>query len=123
VQINVAHAPNGVYRKEHEKEKLEFIPFKKLAAQDLQQLTYRISQRIAGYLERDVGNSYLTGNLFTQDEMQIHRSHSVNYRIAMGAMKGKKIFSLQTLLPAHAEPKAESVVAKVDGFSLHAGVV
>ncbi len=49
---------------------------------------------------------------------QLHGS-SVTYRIAVGPRQGRKVFTLQTM-PA-SDP--EEWVGKVDGFSLHAGVV
>ena len=46
-----------------------------------------------------------------------------SYRIAIGPHQGRKVFTLQSLPPVE-EPKASSSrVAKVAGFSLHAGVV
>ena len=49
---------------------------------------------------------------------------SIQYRIAVGAQKGCKTFQLQTVVAAHAENASSSsfLVAKVSGFSLHAGV-
>ncbi len=46
---------------------------------------------------------------------------SVSYRIAVGPQQGCKVFRLQTI-PAWEEDERFAQVAKVAGFSLHAGV-
>jgi hypothetical protein len=46
---------------------------------------------------------------------------SVSYRIAIGPQQGRKVFTLQTI-PAWEEDDRFAQVAKVAGFSLHAGV-
>ena len=46
----------------------------------------------------------------------------ITYRIAIGPQQGKKVFTLQTLLPQHDEDDRFSPVAKAGSFSLHAGV-
>jgi hypothetical protein len=49
------------------------------------------------------------------------QSHSVSYRIALGPQAGRKALTLRTLPPLD-EWDCLSSAAKVDGFSLHAGV-
>ena len=44
------------------------------------------------------------------------------YRISTGSQKGKKIFSIQTQPPIFDQEKSDTLLGKVDGFSLHAGV-
>jgi hypothetical protein len=58
-----------------------------------------------------------TDHLLAMDSL---RGHSITYRIAIGRHVGKKAFTLQTL-PA-AESYSDQPLAKVNGFSLHAGV-
>jgi hypothetical protein len=72
-------------------------------------------------LERYEESSYL--NLEDQDEdpMQQLLGCSVSYRVAIGPQQGRKVFTLQTI-PAWEEDDRFAQVAKVAGFSLHAGV-
>lgn len=94
----------------------------------LTELLHTISQRVAnflerrGLLERDEGNSYLTLDGLDEDPMQEIHSHSVTYRIAMGPQRGRKVFTLQTIPPKPDLPSGSDRVAKLAGFSLHAGV-
>jgi hypothetical protein len=91
-------------------------------------LTHKIGLRVARYLERvgliecDAENSYLTESGLTNNEMIEHQTYSINYRIATGPQKGRKIFALQTLSPIFEETRSAVLVGKVAGFSLHAGV-
>jgi len=55
-------------------------------------------------------------------ELQQVHGHSITYRIAIGPQQGRKVFTLQTLLPREAGDDRFSQVAKAGGFSLHAGV-
>ena len=65
-------------------------------------------------------NSYL--NLEgDEDPMQQVLGCSVSYRIAVGPQQGRKVFTLQTI-PAWEDDDRFAQVAKVAGFSLHAGV-
>ena len=54
--------------------------------------------------------------------MQDIHSHSVTYRIAMGPQRGRKVFTLQTIPPKPGLPPGSERVAKLAGFSFHAGV-
>ncbi len=74
-------------------------------------------------LERDVENSYLSLADLDGDSgaMPDLYGHSITYRIALGPQRGRKVFSLQTL-PPHATQDSHARLAKVAGFSLHAGV-
>ena len=85
-------------------------------------------QRIANYLERqgllvrDIDNSYLNYDNLDEDVLGQIQGNSMTYRIAVGPQAGQKVFTLQTL-PAQAPmEEGKSKVAKVAGFSLHAGV-
>jgi ribosomal protein S27E len=90
----------------------------------LQQLSTRLARLLVkeGVLTQDIENSYLTLNHLEADPMQQVHGHSITYRIAIGPQQGKKVFTLQTLLPKDAEDGRFSQVAKAGGFSLHAGV-
>ena len=95
---------------------------------DLAVLLHRISTRLArflvkeGILEQDIEDSYLNLEHLETDPMQQVHGHSITYRIAIGSQQGKKVFTLQTLLPKEAADDRFSQVAKGGGFSLHAGV-
>jgi len=87
-----------------------------------------ISERVGrflerrGILERDEENSTLTLDGLEEDSLQDIHSHSVTYRVAIGPQKGRKVFTLQTLPPQREESPDHVRVAKLSGFSLHAGV-
>jgi len=97
-------------------------------AEQLHVLLHVISERVArflerkGILERDEGNSYLTLQGLEEDPLQDIHSHSVTYRIAVGPQKGRKVFTLQTIPPQPQPVLDNARVAKLNGFSLHAGV-
>ena len=97
-------------------------------ADQLTAVLHTISQRVAsflerrGILERDEGNSYLNLDGLDEDPMQELHSHSVTYRIAVGPQRGRKVFTLQTIPPKPDLPPGSERVAKLGGFSLHAGV-
>jgi hypothetical protein len=96
--------------------------------EQLTELLHTISQRVAsflerrGLLERDEDSSYLTLDGLDEDPMQELHSHSVTYPIAMGSQQGRKVFTLQTIPPNPDAPSGSDRVAKLAGFSLHAGV-
>ncbi len=96
--------------------------------QELTELVHTISYRVAGFLERqgilerDVENSYLNLEEGDEDPMQQVLGCSVSYRIAIGPLQGRKVFTLQTL-PSWEDDDRFAQVAKESGFSLHAGVV
>jgi len=95
---------------------------------ELEQLAYAISERTGCYLERqgllvrDLDNSYLA--LEPQDDTGLEGvlGSSITYRIAVGPHEGRKAFCLQSLPPAGSLEESNARVAKVAGFSLHAGV-
>lgn len=95
---------------------------------DLEALLHCISTRLArflvkeGILEQDIEHSYLNLEHLETDPMQQVHGHSITYRIAIGPQQGKKVFTLQTLLPKEAADDRFSQVAMAGGFSLHAGV-
>ena len=96
--------------------------------EQLTELLHTISQRVAsflerrGLLERDEDSSYLTLDGLDEDPMQELHSHSVTYPIAMGSQRERKVFTLQTIPPNPDAPSGSDRVAKLAGFSLHAGV-
>jgi len=96
---------------------------------ELKTLVQRISHRIGrclerqGLLTRDAEAAWL--NLETPDTtdpMAQLLGSSVTYRVAVGLQQGRKAFMLQTLAPIQDQDKASDRVAKLAGFSLHAGV-
>jgi hypothetical protein len=95
--------------------------------QELTELVHTISHRVAGFLERegilerDEENSYLNLEEGDEDPMQQVLGCSVSYRIAIGPQQDRKVFTLQTI-PAWEADDRFAQVAKVAGFSLHAGV-
>jgi ribosomal protein S27E len=95
--------------------------------QELKELVHAISHRVAGFLERegilerDEENSYLNLDEADEDPMQQVLGCSVGYRIAVGPQQGRKVFTLQTI-PSWEDDDRFAQVAKVSGFSLHAGV-
>jgi hypothetical protein len=99
--------------------------------EQLTEVLHTISQRVAGFLERrgllerDEENSYITLDGLDgldEDPMQELHSHSVTYRIAIGRQRGRKVFTLQTIPPRQELPPGSERLAKLTGFSLHAGV-
>ena len=94
---------------------------------DLELLLHRISTRVArflvkeGILEQDCDNSYLNLEHLEDNPLRQVHGHSITYRVAVGPQQGKKVFTLQTLLPRDEDDRF-SQVAKAGGFSLHAGV-
>jgi len=97
-------------------------------ASEIQTLTEKISKRVLGYLERqgiierDIENSYLSGDLLEDDSMLQLQGSSVTYRIAVGPQRGQKVFMLQTISASPVKEKPKELLGKVEGFSLHAGV-
>jgi len=104
-----------------------FVSVSKHQIADIARLTHIMSIRIARYLSRtglievDSENSYLSGSSI-DGEMNDHQSYSIMYRISTGFQKGKKVFSIQTSPPNIDEDNNSDLLAKVAGFSLHAGV-
>jgi ribosomal protein S27E len=96
--------------------------------EQLHVLLHQISERVArflerrGILERDEGSSYLTLDGLEEDPLQDIHAHSVTYRVAIGPQKGRKVFALQTIPPKPEPSQDNARVAKLNGFSLHAGV-
>jgi hypothetical protein len=95
---------------------------------ELEQLVHAISERTGRYLERqellvrDMDNSYLALEPADETALAGVLGSSITYRIAVGPDQGRKAFSLQTLPPQGSLEEHSDRVAKVAGFSLHAGV-
>ena len=120
---------DGVYSGGHDaRDKPRFQRVKAPDRAELEQLVYTISERTGRYLERqgllvrDLDNSYLA--LEPQDDTGLEGvlGSSITYRIAVGPQQGRKAFCLQSLSPAGSLEETSARVAKVAGFSLHAGV-
>jgi len=84
---------------------------------------YRVARSLKrqGLLQQDAENSYLELDTDEQPMDQLI-GNSITYRIAVGPNQGRKVFSLQTL-PPQPDESSTARVAKVAGFSLHAGVM
>jgi hypothetical protein len=95
---------------------------------ELDHLVYTISERTGRYLERqgllvrDLDNSYLALEPAGETGLEGVLGSSITYRIAVGPQQGRKAFCLQSLPPAGSLEESNARVAKVAGFSLHAGV-
>ncbi|NRB42392.1 MAG: transposase [Pseudomonadales bacterium] len=105
----------------------KFILVKAFTATELTVVLNRISRRIVrflektGYLEKDVEQPFLNLEETDDSGMQQIQGSAITYRIAVGPLQGRKTFTLQTI-PAIVEENYSAAV-KVNGFSLHAGVV
>jgi len=88
--------PNGTAR---------FRRVKAPTGQELTQLAHSIAHRVGrflerqGLLERDMENSYLASDAVEDDTMTPLLGYSITYRIALGPQVGRKVFTLQTLMP------------------------
>jgi hypothetical protein len=76
-----------------------------------------------GVLARDAESAWLTldDDAGEGDPLLQWAGSSVHYRIAEGPNRGRKVFTLQTLPALVAKAESEQL-AKLSGFSLHAGV-
>ena len=117
---------DGIYIDGFNKEKQVFKRVK-AATTELNALVHKLSQRVArfltkqGLLVEDIDNSYLNLDGLVPDPMQDLHGHSITYLVALGAQRGKKVFTLQTL-PAQVDDNSTSQMSSMAGFSLHAGV-
>ena len=89
----------------------------------------RISERVGrclerlGLLVRHAESAWLDMEPPADDDAMTHLlGSSVTYRIAVGPHPGRKAFMLRTLAPLESPDSTRERVAKVAGFSLHAGV-
>jgi hypothetical protein len=120
---------DGVYTSGHDaRDKPRFQRVKAPERTELEQLVHTISERTGRYLERqgllvlDLDNSYLALEPQGDTGLEGVLGSSITYRIAVGPHQGRKAFSLQTLPSAGSLEETSARVAKVAGFSLHAGV-
>jgi hypothetical protein len=118
---------DGVYIDGFTKKKQIFKRVKAPTSKDLNTLVHKISQRVAhflikqGLLVEGIENSYLNLDELAPEPIQDLLGHSITYRIAIGAKRGRKMFTLQ-ILPPQIEDDNANQVGSVAGFSLHAGV-
>lgn len=109
--------------------KTRFHQIKAPKKSELNVLAHRISQRVAGFLERegllvrDIENDYLSLDGLEEDPMLQIYGYSITYRIATGSQQGRKVFTLQTIAPKIDQGVESDRVANVAGFNLHAGVM
>ncbi len=119
---------DGVYIKPSEQSDLSFKKAKVFSPIEIQTLTEKISKRVmsylekAGMIERDIENSYLSGDLLDDDSTLQLQGSSISYRIAVGPQQGQKVFMLQTVPASPQTENSKELVGKIEGFSLHAGV-
>ena len=120
---------DGVYEVDSEGALAKFHEIETPTSVEMNSLLHRISQRIArllereGYLERDSEEGSLLLDGFDDDVINELQGSSITYRIAVGAQKGKKVFTLKTLPGTdETDDSGSQTLAKAAGFSLHAGV-
>jgi hypothetical protein len=87
-------------------------------------LTKRIARHLVrrGWLSEDAEGAALTGEDLGDSGLGQLRAHSITYRIAVGPKAGRKALTLRTLPGRDPDEPPASLLAKSDGFSLHAGV-
>lgn len=118
---------DGVYRTKSDGA-LRFYHLNAPTSQELNALVLKISHRVARYLERkglitrDEQSSHLSLELHDDDAMNQLQGHSITYRIAIGAHRGRKVFTLQTIPSIDEDELCGTQLGNVSGFSLHAGV-
>ncbi|MFT5675716.1 MAG: hypothetical protein ACI808_001648, partial [Paraglaciecola sp.] len=106
---------DGIYMDGFNKEKQLFKRVKAPTAIELNALVHKLSQCVARFLTKqgllleESDNSYLNLDGLAPDPMQDLHGHSITYRVALGAQRGKKVFTLQTL-PPQIEEKSDSQV-------------
>jgi len=107
--------------------------FESIAAptrEEISGLLHQISDRIGRHLERqgllvrDMEQSCLALEGREEDGLSFMQASSITYRIAVGPWCGRQVFTIQTLPPQHGQASegGATLLAKQDGFSLHAGV-
>ena len=93
---------------------------------ELTALASSIAERVGrflerqGLLERDAHSASLSELALENEPMEALLAHSITYRIAVGPRAGRKVFTLQSLLPG--DEGCAAAAGKAGGFSLHAGV-
>ncbi len=105
-----------------------FVRVEAQTTAELTRLIERISQRVGRHLERrgllvrDAENAYLEWDGEEASPMDDLAGHAITYRIAVGANRGQKAFTLQTLPAVELQEGELNPVASTAGFTLHAGV-
>jgi hypothetical protein len=95
---------DGIYIDGFNKEKQVFKRVRAPTTTELNALVHKLSQRVArfltkqGLLVEDIDNSYLTLDWLAPDPMQDLHGHSITYRVALGAQRGKKYLPCKRLL-------------------------
>jgi len=105
-----------------------FWPVKPPTREDLDVIAHTIARRVsrflekAGYLVRDAESEYLDLMQDEDDAMGAIVGESITYRLAFGPNAGRKALTLQTVPVRTEQRKADDLVTKQAGFSLHAGI-
>lgn len=120
---------DGVYEVDSQGRTFQFHGIKEPTTKEMSRLLDRVSERIAslleraGYLEREEEAEGLMLEGFEDNVMSHLQGSSITYRIAVGSRRGQKVLTLKTLPSLHEEAELRGqVLAKLGGFSLHAGV-
>ena len=87
-------------------------------------LTRRIARHLVrrGWLREDAEGAQLSGDDLGDEGLGTLRAHSITYRISVGPNAGRKALTLRTLPGRGADEPPAGLLARADGFSLHAGV-
>jgi hypothetical protein len=75
-----------------------------------------------GLLERDEEQAWLSEDGGEASPPDGLLGASITYRIAVGPQRGEKAFTLRTLPPADEDSYESDKLARLSGFSLHAGI-
>jgi hypothetical protein len=95
---------------------------------ELTALLERIVERVGrhlerrGLLERDEEQAWLSEDGGEASPLDGLLGASITYRIAVGPQRGEKAFTLRTLPPADEDSLESDKLARLSGFSLHAGI-
>ena len=119
------HMPylNGVYDA-----KDYFWPVKPPTCDDLNVIAETIAIRVSRFLEkagnlvRDAESEYLDLMQDEDDAMGAIVGASITYRLAFAPNAGRKELTLQTVPVRTEQRKADDLITKQAGFSLHAGI-
>ena len=90
----------------------------------LEQIVQRVGRHLErrGLLERDEEQAWLSEAAGEPAPLDGLLGASITYRIAVGPQRGERAFLLRTLPPADEDSATSDKVARMAGFSLHAGI-
>ena len=120
-------ALDGVYAADRQG-RPRFVSVPAPTSVELNQLLEQIVQRVGrhlerrGLLERDEEQAWLSEAAGEPAPLDGLLGASITYRIAVGPQRGERAFLLRTLPPADEDSATSDKVARMAGFSLHAGI-